>query len=372
MRDAWRSSPQQADPLSWFSGLQLPLLMSAVSTLDGVILTAVFWDHWSAAGLQLLALPFFLAAGILTALATRPNKRPLGPSVAFAILGVAGVGFVLSAAGGAAEAAHPGLWWASISLAITLGGFAPFSSAKQLLAYAMPAVVLAGVVGAIRYFGRPDQVAGILVVTAPVAVTAVAAIVFTLSTVGRTLRVRGLLATGASDQYSATETERPGNATIARVSAQVTPFLRRITEAGVITETDRTLAAQLARQLRADLVTESNRSWLETVAQESGLIVSDPTGLADRMNESQRAALRGMLLAVMDNPVVDRDSLLIELRAQRDGSTAVAFSLDVDLPEGRRLMLLSPYYLTLKSPVDNLSWADGRSMLFQFQIPAGD
>ncbi len=87
------------------------------------------------------------------------------------------------------------------------------------------------------------------------------------------------------------------------------------------------------------------------------------------MNESQRAALRGLLVAAMDSTGVDRRSLLIELRAQPDGSTAVALSIDMDLPEGRRLVLLAPYYLTLKTTVDDLSWDDGRRLLMQFKIP---
>jgi hypothetical protein len=157
-----------------------------------------------------------------------------------------------------------------------------------------------------------------------------------------------------------------------RRSADVVPFLRAIAESGTISDSDRALAGQLARELRADLVTTTNRSWLDSVAAESGLVVNDPTRLADRMNNAQRAALRGLLLAAMDTPVVDRDSLLIELRARPDGSTAVAISLDVDLPEGRRLMLLAPYYLTLGTTVDNLRWDDGRSTLLRFQIPAGN
>jgi hypothetical protein len=157
---------------------------------------------------------------------------------------------------------------------------------------------------------------------------------------------------------------------LARVRAQVAPFIEAVARNGVIAEADRTVAAQLARELRADLVQAANSSWLDTLARESGLVVNDPTGLADRMDEAQRAALQGLLRVVLDNPVVDRDSLLIDLRPQPDGSTAVALSLDVDLPEGRRIMMLAPYYLTLKTTVDNLSWADGRSLLFKFQIPA--
>jgi hypothetical protein len=66
---------------------------------------------------------------------------------------------------------------------------------------------------------------------------------------------------------------------------------------------------------------------------------------------------------------VDSQSLLIELRAHADGSTAVALSLEVDLPEGKRIVMLAPYYLTLKDTVENLSWSDGRSVMFTFRIP---
>jgi hypothetical protein len=286
---------------------------------------------------------------------------------------VAGLGFLMSAAGANGGTVDAGGWWASIALAITLASFAPYSSAKHLVLYAIPTLVLVLVVGG-RLFVREDDPwrwGKLVIVVAPVIVASVAAAVFCTTTVrGISSLLGDLPAADASAEEKRDSAVRRENATIARTSAQVVPFLRSIADVGAITESDRTLAAQLARQLRADLVTTSNRSWLDTVAQESGLVVSDPARLADRMNQGQKAALRGMLVAVMDNPVVDRDSLLIELRAQSDGSTAVAFSLDVDLPEGRRLMLLAPYFLTLKTTVDNLSWADGRSMLFEFQIPA--
>ena len=116
-------------------------------------------------------------------------------------------------------------------------------------------------------------------------------------------------------------------------------------------------------------MTATSQSWLDIVARESGMIVSDPARLADLMNESQRTALRALLVAAIESTTVDRRTLLIELRAQPDGSTAVALSIDVDLPEGRRLVLLAPYYLTLKTTVEDLSWDDGRSLLMRFKIP---
>ena len=52
---------------------------------------------------------------------------------------------------------------------------------------------------------------------------------------------------------------------------------------------------------------------------------------------------------------------------QSGGTTAVAVSLDVDLPEGRRIMHLSPYYLTLRTAVRDLRWEDVRQL--RFEVP---
>jgi hypothetical protein len=136
-----------------------------------------------------------------------------------------------------------------------------------------------------------------------------------------------------------------------------------------VTAADRALAGQLARQLRSDLVSQVNRTWLDSVALFGRIYVVDPDKLADRMNSAQRTALRALLLSVTTNPAAAAGSLFIELRGEADGSTAVALSLDFSLPEGRRTMLLAPYYLTLQTTVDSLTWDPSRDLL-RFQLPA--
>lgn len=375
MNDSWRHSAQQIDPLGWFSGPNLPLFLGVAAVAQGATSILLLWNQWARPELQLIALPLFMMAGGLTSWATRAHRRQFGPAGALPILGLATLGFLISAAGVSAEPTRVEFWWASIAIAMTLAGFAPFSSARQLIAYAAPVLAVVALVAVTVYLpaaGSGHPLGEIVIVVGPVIAAAGAAVVFSTTLVRRTT---DLIQSASADRIARARVDdavsRRENTTMARMSTRVVPFLRGIASLGHITEADRTLAAQLARVLRADLVNAANRSWLDSVAAESGLVVSDPTHLADRMNEAQRSVLRGLLLAVMDNPVVDRDSLLIELRGQADGSTAVALSLDVDLPEGRRVMMLAPYYLTLKTTVDNLSWADGRSMLFKFQIPAG-
>jgi hypothetical protein len=147
------------------------------------------------------------------------------------------------------------------------------------------------------------------------------------------------------------------------------PFLESVARAGVVTPADRALAGQLARRLRDDLVTQSNVSWLESVASESRLVVIDPEYRAAKMRAPQRTALRALLQAILDTPGTDAGSLLVELRGAPDGSTAVGVSLDMELPEGRRIMHLAPYYLTLGTAVKDLQWSQDRFLKLSFNLP---
>ena len=87
------------------------------------------------------------------------------------------------------------------------------------------------------------------------------------------------------------------------------------------------------------------------------------------MRASQRTALRALLQAILDTPGTDAGSLLVELRGAEDGSTAVGVSLDMELPEGRRIMHLAPYYLTLSTVAKDLEWSRDRFVKLSFNLP---
>jgi hypothetical protein len=374
MRSVWTRSPQEVDPLSWFAGPRLPVVLAIAGVAQGAAITALYWPLWSSVALQFIAMPVFLAAGLLAAFWTQPHRPQLRPRQAAIVLFVGAAGLLLSAAGTINSSVPLEQWWPGIVFGVTLASLAPYSSARQMAAYSVPAVALVAVVGTAVFSSISNfwPLIGILVISAgPVVIAGVVSVVFCYTVVSRTLAHLDTAA-GVEEVYQAAEEldEFSETGTVARASARVAPFLAAIADAGVITLEDRALAAQIARGLRTELVTAANRSWLDVVAKESGMIVSDPSRLADRMNESQRTALRGLLVAALDSPLVDRQTLLIELRGQEDGSTAVALSIDVDLPEGRRLLLFAPYYLTLKTTVDDLSWDGGRSLMLNFRIPA--
>jgi hypothetical protein len=373
MRNAWRKSPQEVDPLSWFAGPRLPMMFAIAAVIQGVAITILFWDHWSNVALQFVAMAFFLLAGWRTSAHAQPNRQRLGAREAAVALVIGTLGLVISSIGTVNSTVPLQQWWPGIALGATLASLAPYSSARQMIRYSIPTVVAVGIDGGLVFSTIKNYwpTLGIIVIsTGPVVVASVASIVFCYVVVERTL---AFLETSAGDEeaYSAAEPMDDDEALdrIARVSARVAPFIEGVARSGAITPTDRALAAQIARTLRSELVTVTDRSWLDTLAQNTGMVVSDPRRLADGMNVSQRAALRGLLVAAHDSSVIDQQTVLIELRAQPDGSTAVALSIDLDLPEGRRLRRLAPYYLTLMTTVDDLSWDDGRITQLNFKIP---
>jgi hypothetical protein len=351
----------------------MPIVFSIAAVVQGLAITIIYWDSWSSALLQLVAMPFFLGAGWLTATSSQPNRPRFRVRDAAGILALACAGLVVSAIGTYGGSVPVAQWWPGIALGATLVSISPYCTPRKQLICSFPLIAFTGVVGWIVFSSQLDfwpPAATIIIAVGPVTIGAAGGVVFSLTVVSRTLALLDTSA-GVEEFYAASEPLDPGaqRDRIARVSARVAPFLEQVASAGTITPENRALAAQIARQLRTELVTATDRSWLDVVAHETGMIVSDPGRLADSMNESQRTALRALLVAAMESTGVDQRALLIELRAQPDGSTAVALSIDIDLPEGRRLVLLAPYYLTLKTTVEDLSWDDGRSLLMRFKIP---
>lgn len=375
-RRFWRLSPQEADPLSWFTGSLVPLVFGALNLVYGATLAAVTWGSSRQPALQLVGVLLCTAACVIVHLLTRPMRRRIGWGGASAALVVAIAGFALSAVGYAGTELAIELWWAPFGLALAIGSLGPYLPARALVSLGTVSAVVAVTIAWIAVNDHVAQwgpVSTALIIASPIVSGIVALTAFSVTVVSRTLpliemRTQSLLSLdrprGARNQ--AAERER-----LARLISRAAPFIEEIARSGVVSAADRTLAGQLARRLRDDLVTQSNLSWLDTVAAER-LVVVDPDHQAGRMRASQRTALRALIRAVLDTPGTDAGSLLVELRAVPDGSTAVGVSLDFELPEGRRIMHLAPYYLALRGSVEDLQWSDDRFLRVTFNLPAAD
>jgi hypothetical protein len=372
---AWHRSPHDVDPLSWFSGPLVPMVFGGLAMVAGVTVTifpqradSIAWFDWAALGFLFLG---FLAIGLVA--------NPLGAAAPFTLLlpslllGMVGV--ALSAAG---RINGPNLiveiWWAPIGYAFLVGALAPYTSALRLVIVGSLASVVTCLVLVIVPYARPgywSPVSEVLVGASPVFVATAAASVFAYQIVKRVqlwaaAKPGSTLSSGVLAQSAKLRILRDE---LASVADRVVPLLQSVADSGVVTAADRKRAGELAEEVRAELVERTNRSWLDTLAGKMHLTILDTEYLADRMTPNQRAALLGLLHAVTDGAAKDRTSLVIQLRGESDGSTAVALSTDVHFPEGRRITLLAPHYFSLKATVDELEWDAGEHFTMRFRIP---
>jgi hypothetical protein len=372
--DAWNVTPQQIDPLSWFTRPLVPVAFAVLAALIGIGTSIIQWQLADDPWLDVAAIALIASACVLIQVWTRPLRPMFGPRQALAPLALAVAGLGLSTVSAINSDALVQYWWASIGVGCVIAALGPFSTVRQVLVYGTGLTAVTAACGYVAFAPASDvwpALSVTLIAGCAGVVATVATATFGYVVVSRTqalLRGAGTIPP-ASDDASDELARRVERRTLARLGNRVAPFLEGIAEAGEVTAADRTLAGQLARQLRSDLVSQVNRTWLDSVALFGRIYVVDPDKRADRMNAAQRTALRALLLSVTNNPGATAGSLFIELRGEPDGSTAVALSLDFSLPEGRRAMLLAPYYLTLQTTVDSLTWDPSRDLL-RFQLPA--
>jgi hypothetical protein len=371
-----RLSAQEADPLSWFTGSLVPLVFAALSLLYGGTFALLTWDASRDPVVQLVGVALCTAACVLVHVLTRPMRRRLGWGGASIALVIGIAGFALSAIGYAHTVLSIELWWAPFGLALVIASLGPYLPPRAIIllgtAATLVAVPIAQLLVQAEVFGW-GPVSTALIIASPLVSGIAATAGFSIAVVARTLPLieRRTQAMLSLDVPQGVRNEQLERERLARLTARAAPFIESVVRSGTVTPADRTLAGQLARRLRDDLVTQSNLSWLDSVAHDR-LVVVDPDHQAGRMRSSQRTALRALIRAILATPGTDAGSLLVELRSHPDGSTAVGVSLDFELPEGRRIMHLAPYYLALRGSVDDLEWRDDKFLRMTFNLPAGN
>ena len=353
-------SAQQADPLSWLTSRQLSLLLGILVLSYGIAASAITWTQAHYPALQVVAAVLCAAACGTVYVGTRPLLQPIGWRTSVAALLVAMAGMVVSALGYVHAGVALEWWWAPAGMLAVIASLGPSLAANRILVLGVVFTVASAVVCAailhtsVQVWG---PISAFVLIAYPPALGVAVTVTFSYTAVRTILPIlespSRLLVAGRDAHDEVADTAE--RAMLARLTARAAPFLEGLAESGTVTPGDRALAGQLARRLRDELVTQSNLSWLDAIASTSRLVVVDPDHRASHMNGAQRTALRGLLRAILDAPGADTSSIMVELRKAADGATAVGVNLDMALPEGTRIMFLAPYYLTLKTAVDDLT-----------------
>lgn len=374
MATTWRSSPWDADPLSWFTTPNLPLAAAGLSLAHGILVIGPSGQGGSQPLVQVAALALATLAMLWVHIATRPRRGAftLPRAIIAVLLGASAL--VLSAVGYLGEPFAIQLWWAPLSVSLLLLALAPYTSALRLAG--LGAAMLGVGTATILLLVVPDDatwppLSTVIITLFPIVVGVVGGVVMIRTiTVALTLwNERPLDAPRApapSDELVAAVDQ----ATSERIASAVA-FLTAVLERGTVTRGDTVRAAAIAAHLRSELTGEVDRTWIERVAEGRAVTIDDPDRLAERLDLAQRTAVRALLDALLGDKETPLGSARIELRRTDHGAIAVALRILSTMAEGRRETFLAPYYVNLRSTVDNLRWRTGPVTAVEFEVAAG-
>lgn len=373
----WRRSAHDVDTLSWLTASLVTAWVPAVIALlgaGGVLLGSQGED---APIYQWVAIALAASATLLIHLAARPTRRRFGLAPAIAVPVLASAAVLTSAwgiargGGGEPESIVPELWWAPVAVALVVMSLSPFVPGRVFLPAGFM-VAGASILAAILVTEPLDAVS-------PGAEVVIAASSPIFALIGGSFLTRFLISeveawrAGLVDTLAAAPLREPAVTVVDRttrgaLSSDALPFLASIADGAPVGPREREHAARLATQLRSALVDRDGSGWLGAVIARRAVHVTDPHRLADRVSLDQRAAILALIDGVFSDDEAGVYAARLELAPGTDDQVAVALTLDLELPEGRRTAVLAPYYLSVKSVVRDISWTNGRSLVVRFDV----
>jgi hypothetical protein len=352
---------QRADPLGALAGRRLTIAAGAAVGAFALVLTFVGAEAVSSWPAAVLAVALACIVGVYLALRSHPRRGAIGRVTAAGVLLVGAAAYVTEVF--AMWGAQPGSGaFGPYVLALLLLALVPYRPVPEVL---VSTAIVALVVGAIASW--QEYSSGDAAVPGLAAIAAIAPVVaLPLGGAAFSSRILGLLDTLRSSALVASEEEaRRQETAITRavqqtrvgiLNREVVPFYADLARSGRIEDRDLDRAGQLAASLRAVMLAETERSWLDEVVGPRRLTASgastgagsvhDPESLASAMGMDQRTALRALIAAVRELPGADE----VTVTLVDEGESCEALLLArLDLPARRTARHLRPYLAVMSA-----------------------
>lgn len=359
---------QRADPLGALAGRQLILTAAVAVIAFAVVLTV-------AAASDVVNWPLAVVAVLLVSVAsaylivfTHPRFGSLGrlATVVVLVFGqLAHLAEVVSLWGN-----PPGVaTWGPYTLALLLLALVPYRPIGEIVVSSIAVAIWVLVVTLVQEAAASaDGVPGL---PAIIAVTPVIALPLGgAAFVGRVLgfldrwRTGAIAASEADARRQETAITRAVQQTrVSILNRDVVPFYSGLAERGTITDDDIARAGRLAGALRAVMLADTERSWLDELIEpqkyDEGVVVAgrvdDADGLAGAMNLDQRTALRALIGAVGDLPGSRSETVRVTITEAGDLCETVLVSA-FTTPTPRLARVLRPYLAVMAAVFAEFSY----------------
>jgi hypothetical protein len=384
----WRRSSIDIDTLSWLTSSLVSSWVAIAVAVFGVSALVIGGQGGYRPAFQLIAVVVMTTAAYVIHRGALPSRTRFGAVRAAVVFSLASLAVMLSAL--ALVDRNPifpavnewlprptdprfalELWWAPVCAALVVMATSPFVAGRVFVPGSLLVVtataISAGFVATERQSSLP--LADVVVVASSTVFAVIGGVVLNRSLVTSVQSWRrGRSNDAPADDAIESATDVIDRISGGRFSTAVVPFLERLEKATTVTARDQRTAARLARDMRTALVDHGGRSWLSAHLAGRPAYVTDPFHLAETITVDQRAAIIALIDGLFDDPEAEVFGARLDLAPAEDDAVAVAVTVGLSLPEGRRTSVLAPYYLTVKSVVRRIEWQGGESLVVTFDV----
>lgn len=351
---------QQLDPVGTLGSRRVAIALASGALLYGLVMTIRSFDQVDNAVLAVLALAWLAAAAITVAVASSPHRAPFTRASHTVVQLLALGSIALSAASQWGTNRYIQDDFGPVALGLLILSMGVYRPATELATVGGLAAIFVGFVTLLEVPGlhsTTPSVSFVLVGMTPILALSFAAASYSGGLVDSlekwNERVRRSVAQ-RTDRLKDGITESVRQDRVMILGRDVLPFFNSILERDTISSDDRTRAREIAESIRALMVAEADRTWLEVVAGDDGIEVGDVKGSvldidgrASWMSIDQRTALRALIVALRDEPSLFPGTMTITL-AGSSTTTRGVLSAGFNRDEHDIRTALAPYFAVMR------------------------
>ena len=354
---------QQRDPLAAMVGRPTAYLAAGSMTLYAGFMTWVNRDDIMTPALAVVAVALVVAAAVVLCVASSPLRAPLGSRTLVVVVAATLLAYLTSALSMWTTDSYIRDDWGPATIGIFIVAFAPYRPAKELAMAGVFAAIFAGVVALAQsssFVTALPSGAFVVVAITPILALSIAAAAF-VDVLIRSLdrwRVRSKRAFSVmSDESGAAIARSVQQDSVTILNQEVVPFFTELLDGETVTEATRQRARQISDAVRALMIADVDRTWLDAVvdhaARMSGTapavstVVRDDHRLAEHMSPDERTALRALIVAIHSHCAAQPFAATVDITGDGVRCEVVVF-ISSGNPHSSLRADLAPYLAVLR------------------------
>jgi len=333
-------------PMTYFSAVAIPIYATMMTWLNRFDI-----DH---PPLAALALASVAVTSVTLVYGSSPLRAPFPLRLHLLATGAASVAYLLSALSMWDSNAYVRDDWGPVVIGLALLSLSQYRPPKEIASTGIVIALFAGVFALMQshsFATVTPPIVFALVAMMPILTMSLASATFATFLIEGLVRWRRR----AKRAESSFATESTG--WIARsvqqdrvtiLNQEVVPFFAEVLRRDVISEDDRQRARQISDAIRAVMIAEADRTWLDAIVEQvSGHSTDDPQQLAVLMSTDHRTAMRAAVVGIAAHPAFSARDFSLSIRSAGSQS-AVTLRATIDTGENVLRGQIAPYLAVIR------------------------